>query len=49
MNNFYHPVIARLDRAIQIRQYSGKELDSPVKSDADLREESLRPENDNKE
>jgi len=34
-------VIAQLDWAIQ-----KKELDYPVKSDADLREESLRPDND---
>ena len=33
-------VIAQLDWAIQ-----KKELDYPVKSDADLREESLRPDN----
>jgi len=49
---FFVSVIARLveatlsedshrDRAIQ-----KKELDYPVKSDADLREESLRPDND---
>jgi hypothetical protein len=35
-------VIAQLDWAIQ-----KKELDYPVKSDADLREEALRPDNDN--
>jgi hypothetical protein len=35
-------VIAQLDWAIQKKQ-----LDYPVKSDADLREESLRPDNDN--
>ena len=34
-------VIAQLDWAIQ-----KKELDYPVKSDADLREEALRPDND---
>jgi len=36
-------VIARLDRAIQ-----RKNVDYPVKSDADLREESLRPDNDSR-
>ena len=36
-------VIPRLDRGIQFFQYV---LDCPVKSDADLREESLRPDND---
>ena len=39
---FFCSVIAQLDWAIQ-----KKELDYPVKSDADLREEALRPDNDN--
>jgi hypothetical protein len=39
---FFASVIPRLDRGIQ-----RKAMDYPVKSDADLREESLRPDNDN--
>ena len=47
---FFVSVIARLDRSPQATRrgeaIQKKELDYPVKSDADLREESLRPDND---
>ncbi len=40
-------LIGRLGRLAEERQSRGKGLDYPVESDADLREESLRPDNDN--
>ena len=47
---FFVSVIARLDRSPWATRrgeaIQKKELDYPVKSDADLREESLRPDND---
>jgi hypothetical protein len=46
----FSSVIAQLDFDVSSVERLGnpeKELDYPVKSDADLREESLRPDNDN--